>query len=398
MPKQTRHLPEVDEFLIPDWERVLAGQERASVPKQPWSAILAWNEASVVKVISTLLESANWQVTSARDGDEILKMVEYDRLPDIFIIDRQILPMRAHNLVAAMRAQGALEPVLVISAMGDEILEFENYSAPQPFFAPAPFYIDYLFEILPAALGQREGNRTYLPHTRWHLSTALGCKRARSELDQVIITADMSGPEKMPPSNHENINVWAHLQQVGFGKVTIRTTCAFLKQMNHSDILLSVADRIHEMTNQFQEAGILKGRQRLWMNAVYLNSFMAPAIPNLNKDTERYCNIMTKLMNCADPLQNNGQDVFLLMELFRCMPMFIFPVVDEFIDYLTSSPRFKINAVFIAWCALAEGCDPWNGIHADDGSSPAGNFLTRAREKRDDLESRINETNPHERT
>ena len=202
----------------------------------------------------------------------------------------------------------------------------------------------------------------------------------------------------MPPSNSENMKVWARLQQVGFGKVTIRTTGIFLKHMHHSDILLSVADRIHEMTNRLQKAGHLKGTQRLWMNAVYLNSFMAPAIPNLSRDMDRYCKTMMQLMDCADPLQNNGQDVFLLMELFRCMPLFMFPVVDEFIDYLTSNPKFKTDAVFIAWCALAEGQDPWSGIPADYASSPDRKLFTLAREKRKALESMIDQTNPHERT
>lgn len=396
MAKKDQNLQEVDEFLLIDWKRVLTGQAASSARDRPWSAALAWNDPSVAQVIRAILQSANWQVTIARNGSELLNtLTESSTPPDIFILDRQILPMRAHNLVADIRAKGLNRPVVILSATNEQILEIENYNAPQPFFVSMPFRIDYLVEMLVAALGQQVDNRQHLPHTRWQLATAFGLNKAQSTLYKINISANMSNPDNIPPTHFEQIKVWSSLQQIGFDPVTLNTTDIFLKNLTHNDILLSLAERIHGMTTKLQEAGHIKDTQRLWMNAVYLNSFMAPAISDLNICMPRYCKTMTQLIDCADPNQTRGQDVFLLMELFRCMPFFMFPVVDEFIDFVTCTPQFKDSAVLIAWCTLALGMDPWKGNPSHYSSDTEGTPFILAAEKRKALEKLLNGTNRH---
>lgn len=119
----------------------------------PWSErarrlriLLAEDDHDVRLVLTHLLELAGYEVTAVTNGAEMLDVLAASILhetgasaPDIIITDVRMPGFNGLNIIEGLRANGWTQPVIVMSAFGDEDMEERIARMEHATFFPKPF-------------------------------------------------------------------------------------------------------------------------------------------------------------------------------------------------------------------------------------------------------------------
>lgn len=118
------------------------------------------DDASVLEMEKTLLESEGYDVVTARDGLEGLLKAEF-RHPSLIILDVMMPNVSGGRLYDEIRSDPRLArtPVLIVTGMADAHAAFDGIAGPENVIAK-PFALDTLLDRVRALAGpppQEEG-------------------------------------------------------------------------------------------------------------------------------------------------------------------------------------------------------------------------------------------------
>jgi len=97
--------------------------------------LLAEDSMSQTAVIKRLLEGADFQVETARDGEEALKAIA-NHVPDIVLTDLVMPGMNGMELVQEIRKQYSYVPVVLMTAFGNEEIAIQALQAGAANYVP----------------------------------------------------------------------------------------------------------------------------------------------------------------------------------------------------------------------------------------------------------------------
>lgn len=98
-------------------------QATAAVESKALSVLVVDDSPSVRRVVTTLLKSAGWSVTSAKDGLDALDVLHQSAaLPDVCLCDIEMPRMDGYDLLAALKGQEAYRaiPVIMVTSRSGE--------------------------------------------------------------------------------------------------------------------------------------------------------------------------------------------------------------------------------------------------------------------------------------
>ena len=75
------------------------------------------DDASLVRLLRTILRSADYEVTTAGNGSDALEVAEHQHL-DVIVLDLRMPVLDGPGFYRQLRARGDKTPVLVTSAFG----------------------------------------------------------------------------------------------------------------------------------------------------------------------------------------------------------------------------------------------------------------------------------------
>ena len=112
------------------------------------TVLLLEDNADVREMMATALKLAGHTVVPAADGSEALRLLKDGLRPRLILLDLMMPVMDGWAFRAALEQDPALTriPVVVVSAVGDDMLEKVRAAA----HVPKPIDIDHLLEIVGA--------------------------------------------------------------------------------------------------------------------------------------------------------------------------------------------------------------------------------------------------------
>ncbi|HEX7813749.1 response regulator [Dyella sp.] len=88
--------------------------------------LLVEDDPDVAFVVSALLESADFHVTVASDGQQGLEIAMQER-PELIITDFMMPVMSGLDMIGRLRAQGYERPIILCSAVAEESMQRDRY-------------------------------------------------------------------------------------------------------------------------------------------------------------------------------------------------------------------------------------------------------------------------------
>lgn len=120
-------------------------REVAAAAPAGW-ALVVDDDASVRDVIRRLLETRNWTVTSASDGESALRVLEGAPTVDLIVLDLTMPGLSGAELVRAVRQRRPATPLLIVSGYSSEELDSRAPEIVVEAFLPKPFSSESLFQ------------------------------------------------------------------------------------------------------------------------------------------------------------------------------------------------------------------------------------------------------------
>jgi CheY-like chemotaxis protein len=118
---------------------------------RPIRVLLAEDDHDVRFALSRLLEFAGYDVQAVSNGAEMLDVLgasilleRKDPAPDVIITDVRMPGFNGLNIIEGLRATGWTQPVIIISAFGDESLQERVARLGSAQFFAKPFEPDQL--------------------------------------------------------------------------------------------------------------------------------------------------------------------------------------------------------------------------------------------------------------
>ena len=101
------------------------------------------DDARLAAMLTELLVSEGYEVTSARDGQRGMHLGLTERF-DVILLDRGLPVVDGMDLLATLRERGVLTPVLILSALGNAADRVEGLDGGAEDYLAKPFDIDEL--------------------------------------------------------------------------------------------------------------------------------------------------------------------------------------------------------------------------------------------------------------
>jgi two-component system response regulator VicR len=117
--------------------------------------LLADDEPSIQTLVRRIVEDGGYEFCLARDGEEVFGIVRSEN-PDLIILDVMMPRMSGFHVCNALREQGVLVPILILSAKGDIVDKSVGFSAGADDYLVKPFSPDELLLRIRAHLRQRD--------------------------------------------------------------------------------------------------------------------------------------------------------------------------------------------------------------------------------------------------
>ena len=100
--------------------------------------LLADDEESIRVLVQSIVEEGGYQLACAQDGYEALLMTASEK-PDLIILDVMMPRMDGFHVCQALRQQGVLVPIIILSAKGDIVDKSVGFSAGADDYLVKPF-------------------------------------------------------------------------------------------------------------------------------------------------------------------------------------------------------------------------------------------------------------------
>jgi DNA-binding response OmpR family regulator len=128
----------------------------APVESTARSVLVVEDDASITLGLRINLEAEGYQVLSAEDGEKGLEIARRDR-PDLLILDVMLPKMNGFQVLQAIRREGLMMPIIVLSARTGEIDKVTGLELGAEDYVAKPFSLAELLARVRAAL--RRGPR-----------------------------------------------------------------------------------------------------------------------------------------------------------------------------------------------------------------------------------------------
>jgi CheY-like chemotaxis protein len=120
--------------------------------------LVADDDPAILKLVSTILEKEDYQVTSARDGREAYRILQTDQNFTAAIFDVVMPHVSGPELVRYMKTEKRLKniPVMMMTAEQDPKLSSDSFAAGAVVFLPKPFTTAQLQIMMQMLVGKRD--------------------------------------------------------------------------------------------------------------------------------------------------------------------------------------------------------------------------------------------------
>jgi CheY-like chemotaxis protein len=119
--------------------------------------LIADDDPAILRLVATILEKEDWQVTTARDGREAYKILQADPNFTAAILDVVMPHISGPELVRYMKTETKLMniPVMMMTAEQDPKLSSDSFAAGAVVFLPKPFTTGQLQIMLQMLIGKK---------------------------------------------------------------------------------------------------------------------------------------------------------------------------------------------------------------------------------------------------
>jgi len=97
--------------------KVAPSNKDETAPSERRTVLVVDDDASLVRLLRTILRSADYEVTTAGNGSDALEVAEHQHL-DVIVLDLRMPVLDGPGFYRQLRARGDKTPVLVTSAFG----------------------------------------------------------------------------------------------------------------------------------------------------------------------------------------------------------------------------------------------------------------------------------------
>ena len=127
-------------------------------PKGNRRILVADDDPAILRLVATILEKENYNVTSARDGREAYKILQTDQNFTAAVFDVVMPHISGPELVRYMKTEKRLMsiPVMMMTAEQDPKLSSDSFAAGAVVFLPKPFTTAQLQIMLQMLIGKRK--------------------------------------------------------------------------------------------------------------------------------------------------------------------------------------------------------------------------------------------------
>ena len=147
------------------------------------------------RVVRGLLEKeTNWGLVEARDGEDAIRMLEEDQLPDLVLTDLQMPGIDGLQLTQEIRRKYPLVPVVLMTAQGSEEIAVQALECGAASYVPKSDLVRQLTDVLDRVLA------------------AAGEKRSLSQLMRCL--QEWRANFELPSDTSVVLSLVAHLQRV----------------------------------------------------------------------------------------------------------------------------------------------------------------------------------------
>lgn len=106
------------------------------------------DEADIQEVLHILLESSNYEVTSAADGEEVIEKLEAGFKPDIILLDLMMPHMSGYTLLNELKRRELHHDFSIIVMSADVFTHQQILSMGIKAFITKPFDLDELLQLI----------------------------------------------------------------------------------------------------------------------------------------------------------------------------------------------------------------------------------------------------------
>ncbi|MGH9931573.1 MAG: response regulator [Pyrinomonadaceae bacterium] len=119
--------------------------------------LVADDDPAILRLVSTVLEKENYQVTAARDGREAYRLLQGKATFTAAILDVVMPHISGPELVRFMKTEKRLMniPVMMMTAEQDPKLSSDSFAAGAVVFLPKPFTTTQLHIMLQMLIGKQ---------------------------------------------------------------------------------------------------------------------------------------------------------------------------------------------------------------------------------------------------
>lgn len=173
--------------------------------------LLVEDEQTLALIIKDTLETQDFHVTTARDGEEGLRMFFATR-PDIVVADVMMPHMDGFEMVRRLRAKDAVTPILFLTARTDTLDVVHGFELGANDYLRKPFGMQELIIRIKALLGRI---RTASPVDEKRTAYVIGNYQLDTVREQLVYAADDDLPVVTPLSHRESELLRLLCQQTG---------------------------------------------------------------------------------------------------------------------------------------------------------------------------------------
>lgn len=126
-------------------------------PSEGGHILVADDDPGILRLVATILEKENYNVTSARDGREAYKILQTNQDFTAAIFDVVMPHISGPELVRYMKTEKRLMkiPVMMMTAEQDPKLSSDSFAAGAVVFLPKPFTTAQLQIMLQMLIGKK---------------------------------------------------------------------------------------------------------------------------------------------------------------------------------------------------------------------------------------------------
>jgi two-component system, OmpR family, response regulator VicR len=129
-----------------------------SIPEQKGRVLVADDDPSILRLVTTILEKEGYTVVAARDGREAYKALQANAHFTAAIFDVVMPHIAGPELVRFMQTEKRLKriPVMMMTAEQDPKLSSDSFAAGAVVFLPKPFTTPQLQTMLRMLVGKAQ--------------------------------------------------------------------------------------------------------------------------------------------------------------------------------------------------------------------------------------------------